>query len=83
MVMTTLTMMPLFLGKIGAPELILLLVLLIVFFGAKKIPDLMKGMGRGIKEFKDAVNKDYTTDSNGNGDNTNKPNSNPGEIDKL
>jgi sec-independent protein translocase protein TatA len=82
--MTILTVTPLFLGKIGAPELILLLVLLIVFFGAKKIPDLMKGMGRGIKEFKDAVNKDYSNNLEGNNDsNAGKSNSNPGEIDKL
>lgn len=57
-----LAQLPLFLGKIGTPELILILVLLLVFFGGKKIPDLMKGMGRGIKEFKDAVSKDYSSE---------------------
>ena len=39
---------------------IVLLVLLL--FGAKKIPEMMKGMGRGVKEFKDAINKDYTAE---------------------
>jgi sec-independent protein translocase protein TatA len=39
---------------------IVLLVLLL--FGAKRIPEMMKGMGRGVKEFKDAINKDYTAD---------------------
>ncbi|MDR2891031.1 MAG: twin-arginine translocase TatA/TatE family subunit [Alistipes sp.] len=39
---------------------IVLLVLLL--FGAKKIPDMMKGVGRGVKEFKDAVNKDYSAE---------------------
>ncbi len=39
---------------------IVLLVLLL--FGAKRIPEMMKGMGRGVKEFKDAINKDYTAE---------------------
>ena len=47
---------------IGYTEIILLVVLALVFFGGKKIPELMRGMGRGIKEFKDAVNKDYSDD---------------------
>lgn len=74
--MEIITVLPIFLGKIGAPELILILVLLIVFFGAKKIPDLMKGMGRGIKEFKDAVNKDYSKDIDGDNNNTTTTNNN-------
>lgn len=52
--------LPLFIGKIGATEIILILVVVLIFFGGRKIPELMKGMGRGVKEFKDAVNKDYT-----------------------
>ena len=49
-------------GKFGATELILILVLIIILFGAKKLPDLMRGAGRGIREFKDAMNKDYSTE---------------------
>ena len=49
----------LFLGKIGATELILLVLLVVILFGGKKIPELMRGLGRGVKEFKDAANKDY------------------------
>ena len=45
---------------IGYTEIILLVLLVLVFFGGKKIPELMRGLGRGVKEFKDAVNKDYT-----------------------
>lgn len=55
-----LTVLPLFLGKIGAPELILIVVIVVVLFGGRKIPELMKGVGRGIKEFKDAMSKDYS-----------------------
>ncbi|MBL4709860.1 MAG: twin-arginine translocase TatA/TatE family subunit [Flavobacteriales bacterium] len=43
---------------IGAPQIILIVVALILLFGAKKIPELMKGVGKGIKEFKDATNEE-------------------------
>jgi sec-independent protein translocase protein TatA len=43
-----------FLGGMGATEIFLIIAVLLLFFGAKRIPDLAKGLGRGIKEFKDA-----------------------------
>ena len=43
-----------FLGGIGAPELILIGLILLLMFGGKKLPELMKGLGAGVKEFKDA-----------------------------
>ncbi len=46
-----------FLGPLGPTELIIILVIIMVLFGAKKIPDLMKGIGSGIKEFKKAANE--------------------------
>ena len=52
---------------IGYTEIILLVVLALVFFGGKKIPELMRGVGRGVKEFKDAVNKDYTDEEKTDG----------------
>lgn len=45
-------------GMIGPQQIILIAVLLILLFGAKKIPELMKGVGKGIKEFKDATNEE-------------------------
>lgn len=45
-------------GFIGGPQIILIIVLAVLLFGAKKIPELMKGVGKGIKEFKDATNED-------------------------
>ena len=48
-------------GVIGPWQLLVIVALVVIFFGGKKIPELMRGMGRGIKEFKDAINKDYTT----------------------
>lgn len=41
-------------GILGPQQIILIVVVLILLFGAKKIPELMKGVGKGIKEFKDA-----------------------------
>ena len=46
----------LLIGGIGAPELILIVLVLLLLFGGKKLPELMRGAGRGIREFKDAVN---------------------------
>ncbi len=43
-----------FLGGIGGSEIILIVALVLLLFGGKKIPELMKGLGKGIKEFKDA-----------------------------
>ncbi len=50
------------LGVIGAWEIIAIVVVLLVLFGGKKIPELMKGLGQGIKEFKKAT-KDEPVDS--------------------
>jgi sec-independent protein translocase protein TatA len=42
------------LGAIGATEIILIIVALLLLFGGKKIPELMKGLGQGLSEFKKA-----------------------------
>jgi sec-independent protein translocase protein TatA len=46
----------LFLGNIGATEIILIALVVLLFFGGKKIPELMKGLGKGVKSFKEGVN---------------------------
>ena len=45
----------LFLGGVGMQEIMVIGLFVLIFFGAKKIPDFMKGLGKGVKEFKDAV----------------------------
>jgi sec-independent protein translocase protein TatA len=45
----------LFLGGVGFQEILLIGVFVLIFFGAKKIPEFMKGMGKGVREFKDAM----------------------------
>ena len=40
--------------RLGTTEIILILAVVLLLFGGKKIPELMKGLGKGMKEFKDA-----------------------------
>ena len=44
-----------FLGMIGGPQVILIIAVVLLLFGGRKIPELMKGLGSGIKEFKNAT----------------------------
>ena len=44
----------LFLGNMGVTEWVLIVVVVLLLFGGKKIPELMRGLGRGIREFNDA-----------------------------
>lgn len=45
----------LLLPNLGGPEITLILFVVLLFFGAKKLPELARGFGKGIKEFKDAT----------------------------
>jgi len=47
----------LFLGNIGAPELIILALVVLLLFGGKKIPELMHGIGKGVRSFKTGMNE--------------------------
>ncbi|MCE3296727.1 MAG: twin-arginine translocase TatA/TatE family subunit [Crocinitomicaceae bacterium] len=49
------------LGALGPKEIILILAVVLLLFGGKKIPELMKGLGRGVREFKDASKGEETT----------------------
>ena len=46
---------------LGAPEIILIIIAILLLFGGKKIPELMRGLGKGVKEFKDAQNGESTS----------------------
>ena len=50
--MTTL----LFIGGLGMQEILLILLVVLLFFGGKKIPEMMKGLGKGVRSFKDGMN---------------------------
>jgi len=45
----------LFIGGLGGWEIMVILLVVLVFFGANKIPEIARGMGKGIREFKDAT----------------------------
>jgi sec-independent protein translocase protein TatA len=57
--------------NVGGGELIIILVVILLLFGAKKVPELMRGMGQGIKEFKKATRE--VTDEMQNAMNDNPP----------
>ena len=42
-------------GNLGATEILLIFLVIVIFFGAKKIPELAQGLGKGIREFKKAA----------------------------
>ena len=52
-------------GRLGVTEILLIIFALLLLFGGKKIPELMKGLGNGIKEFKNAQ-KDSTKEDHSN-----------------
>ncbi len=45
-------------GMFGPTEIAIILVIVLLLFGGRKIPELMKGLGKGMKEFKKATNED-------------------------
>ena len=47
----------LLLFNLGTPELVVIAVLVLLLFGGKKIPELMKGIGKGVKSFKEGMNE--------------------------
>jgi sec-independent protein translocase protein TatA len=56
------TALTIFLGEVGPMQIILVLAIILLLFGGKKIPELMKGLGSGVKEFKNAAKDDQPTD---------------------
>jgi sec-independent protein translocase protein TatA len=57
-------------GKFGPLEIVLILAVVLLLFGGKKIPELMRGMGKGIKNFKDGMKEE---------DQDSKPDTNTGK----
>lgn len=48
-------MIPLFIGGLGMQEVLLIALVVLLFFGGKKIPELMKGLGKGVRSFKEGM----------------------------
>lgn len=55
-------MTTLFLGGLGTGEILLIVLVILLLFGGKKLPEMMRGMGRGVREFKDAMDKPIADD---------------------
>ena len=47
---------PLFIGGLGMQEMLLIALVVLLFFGGKKIPELMEGLGKGVRSFKEGMN---------------------------
>ena len=47
---------PLFIGGLGMQEMLLSALVVLLFFGGKKLPELMKGLGKGVRSFKEGMN---------------------------
>jgi sec-independent protein translocase protein TatA len=63
-------------GNLGTGEVIIILLIILVFFGAKKIPELAQGLGKGIREFRKAakdIQDDITIDDKSKHDEIKKP----------
>ena len=51
------------LGIIGPPQIIIILIVVLLLFGGKKIPELMRGLGKGVKEFKEATKNEEESEA--------------------
>ena len=61
------------LGVIGPWQIVIIVAVILLFFGGKKIPELMKGLGKGVREFKDGLDgKNEKKDSSKNDDDSEK-----------
>lgn len=47
----------LFIGGLGMSEILLIVLVVLLFFGGKKIPELMRGLGKGVRSFKEGMNE--------------------------
>jgi sec-independent protein translocase protein TatA len=70
-------LLPLALGMPGGPELFLILLLVLIFFGAKRLPEMARSLGSGIKEFKKAMREVENEVQNATNDTTTTPPSKP------
>ena len=59
-------------GRIGMPEIIIILIVVLLLFGGKKIPELMKGLGNGLKEFKNASKEETPSTATSKKEETNE-----------
>lgn len=71
---------PAFIGSIGWKEILLILVVILLLFGGKKLPELARGLGKGMREFRDSL-RGVKDDIEGTGDGDDDPR--PARADKA
>ena len=64
----------LFIGNLGAGEIIVIALIVLLLFGGKKIPELMKGLGKGVRSFKEGMNNIENDIENSGTENSNNEN---------
>ena len=64
----------LFIGNLGAGEIIVIALIVLLLFGGKKIPELMKGLGKGVRSFKEGMNNIENDIENSGTEKSNKEN---------
>ena len=64
----------LFIGNLGAGEIIVIALIVLLLFGGKKIPELMKGLGKGVRSFKEGMNNIETDIENSGTEKSNNEN---------
>lgn len=78
--MTSATFIPVFFNRLGAGEIVLVCFVILLLFGGKKIPELMRGIGKGVRNFRQGMNDitdeinsdDHTTRKSEQGENEQK-----------
>ncbi len=75
--MNILTLIPLFLGNLRGSEILIIALIILLLFGGKKIPELMRGIGKGVKSFRQGMNEinnevNRDNDSSGKTDSANE-----------
>ena len=64
----------LFIGNLGAGEIIVIALIVLLLFGGKKIPELMKGLGKGVRSFKEGMNNIENDNENSGTEKSNNEN---------